>query len=159
MMEGRSGVAFGARLMHALLPAEHPFLIKHAAKIAGVLSTFDRVIFRGYLPICYPRGLLGWMHQLGVKYTEFKTFAPKLAARLLQHAKDTAQAAGRPYRYLPTRESKEEIARGMVAREGITEGLVCVFSCLETCRTFRLRYGEGRPQLTSDLRRCTVLYY
>jgi hypothetical protein len=145
--------------MHALLSADHPFLKKHAAKITGVLSCFDRLIFRGYLPISHPRGVLGWLHQLGVNYTDFKTFAPKLAERLLQHAKDTAQAAGRPYRYLPTRQPKEELARQIAARDGIREGLVCVFSCLETCRTFRLRYGDGWRQLTSDLRRCTVLYY
>lgn len=145
--------------MHAFLSADHPFLTKHADKITGVLSCFDRVVFRGYLPISHPRGVLGWLHQIGVKYTDFKTFAPKLADRLLQHAKDTAQAAGRPYEFLPTRRPKEELARQIAARDGITEGLVCVFSCLETCRTFRLRYGKGRPQLTSDLRRCTVLYY
>ncbi len=27
------------------------FLDKHAAKITGVLSCFDRLLFRGYLPI------------------------------------------------------------------------------------------------------------
>lgn len=145
--------------MHAFLSGEHPFLKKHAAKISGVLSCFDRVIFRGYLPICHPRGVLGWLHQHGVKYTDFKTFAPQLAERLLQHGKDTAAAAGRPYRYLPTRQTKEELARQIAAADGITAGLVCVFSCLETCRTFRLRWGHGRPQLTGDLRRCTVLYY
>jgi hypothetical protein len=145
--------------MHALLPRDHAFLSKHAAKITGVLSCFDRLIFRGYLPICHTRGLLGWLHQLDVKYTDFKTFAPKLAERLLQHAKDTAAAVSRPYQFLPTREPKEELARKIARRDGITEGLVCVFSCLETCRTFRLRYGQGRTQLTSDLRRCTVIYY
>jgi hypothetical protein len=145
--------------MHAFLPADHPFLNKHAARITGVLSCFDRVIFRGYLPICHPRGLLGWLHQIGVKYTDFKNFAPQLSEQLVQHAKDTAQAAGRPYKFLPTREAKEELARQIAARDRVTAGLVCVFSCLETCRTFRLRYGQGRPQLTSDLRRCTVVYY
>ncbi len=145
--------------MHAVLAAEHPFLKKHAAKIRGVLSCFDRLIFRGYLPICHSVGLRGWLYQLGVQDADFKTFAPQLAERLLQHAKDTAAAAGRPYQYLPTRQSKEELARRIAARDGVSEGLVCVFSCLETCRTFRLRYGPGRPQLSGDLRRCTVLYY
>jgi len=145
--------------MHTFVASDHPFLKKHAAKINGVLSCFDRIIFRGYLPICHTRGLLGWLHQLGVKYRDFKHFAPQLAERLLQHAKDTAQAAGRPYQYQATRESKEELARQIAARDGIRQGLVCVFSCLETCRTFRLRYGPGRSHLTPDLRRCTVLYY
>src|SRR3954447_817711 len=84
-------------LMHAFLPAHHPFLHKHAAKIQGALSCFDRVIFRGYLPICHPRGLAGWMWNRGVSVNDFKTFAPGIAERLLQHAKDMAAAAGRPY--------------------------------------------------------------
>jgi hypothetical protein len=30
---------------------------------------------------------------------------------------------------------------------------------METCRTFRVGYGEGRPVVKTDLRRCSVLYY
>jgi hypothetical protein len=127
--------------MHAFLPLEHPFLQRHASHIHAALSCFDRLIFRGYLPICHRRGLLGWLHHLGVAYKDFKQFAPGLAERLLQHAKDVARAAGRPYQYLPTRQPKEELARQIAAREGIRQGLVCVFSCLETCRTFRAHYG------------------
>jgi hypothetical protein len=145
--------------MHAWLSPDHAFLKKHADRVSGVLSCFDRVIFRGYLPICHPRGVLGWLHQQGVDYFHFKNYAPQLAERLLRHAKDLARHMDRPYQYLPTRQSKEELARDIALRDKVREGLVCVFSCLETCRTFRLRYGQGRPRLTPDLRRCTVLYY
>ncbi len=157
---GSSSLSSNSELaMHASLSPEHPFLKRHAARIQGVLSCFDRLIFRGYLPICHRRGLLGWLHHLQVKYRDFKTFAPSLAERLLRHAKDAAKAAGRPYQYLPTRQPKEELARQIAAADGIGEGLVCVFSCLETCRTFRARYGPGHCELKPDLRRCTVLYY
>src|SRR6266403_6121591 len=145
--------------MHGFLSADHPFLKKHADRITGVLSCLDRVIFRGYLPICHPRGLLGWLHQQGVDYWHFKDYAPQLAERLLEHAKDMARRTGRLYEYQSTRQPKEQLAREIAARDGIREGLVCVFSCLETCRTFRLRYAKGRPCLTPDLRRCTVIYY
>jgi len=145
--------------MHAFLPANHPFLKKHTSKIKGVLSCFDRVIMRGYLPICHPRGLAGWMYDRRVRVRDFKTFAPAIAARLLNHAKEMAAKAGRPYAFHAKRQDKEELARQMARRDRITEGLVCVFSCLETCRTFRLKFGEGRPMLHADLRRCTVLYY
>ena len=37
------------------------FLKKHADKISGVLSCFDRVILRGHLPIAGLGYLLGWM--------------------------------------------------------------------------------------------------
>jgi len=144
--------------VHAVL-TQHPFVRKHPGKIVGVLSCFDRLIFRGYLPICHVRGLLGWLHHLRVRYRDFKDFAPRLAERLLTHAKDMARAAGRPYQYLPSRQPKEELARQLAAQDGIRAGLVCVFSCLETCRTFRAHYGPGHSQLRPDLRRCTVLYY
>ena len=99
------------------------------------------------------------MHQRGVAQKDFKVFAPAIAERLVQHAKEMAAHAGRPYQYHARREQKEELARQWAQRDGITQGLVCVFSCLETCRTFRLKYGPGQGRLEADLRRCTVLYY
>jgi hypothetical protein len=145
--------------MRACLPADHPFLHRHAGKIRAVLSSFDRVIYRGYLPICHPRGLAGWMYGRGVSIKDFRKFAPAIAERLLDHAKDLAARADRPYEFHAKRQEKEELARQIARRDHIDEGLVCVFSCLETCRTFRLKYGQGRPVLQPDLRRCTVLYY
>jgi hypothetical protein len=37
------------------MPAMETFAAKHAAKIRGTLSCFDRVLFRGYLPL-----MSGW---------------------------------------------------------------------------------------------------
>src|SRR5204863_188648 len=53
----------------------------------------------------------------------------------------------------------EENARAMAEADGITDGLVCVYSTLEACRTFRVRYGDGKPTVGPDLRVCLVLYY
>jgi len=36
------------------------FVAKHAAKTTGTLSCFDRVLFRGHLPLGYPTGTSGW---------------------------------------------------------------------------------------------------
>ena len=46
----------------AALTADHPFLVKHQGKVQGVLSCFDRVIFRGYLPLSYAKGLVGFLY-------------------------------------------------------------------------------------------------
>ena len=56
-------------------------------------------------------------------------------------------------------ESKEEVARG-IARDKIEEGLVCVLSCVETCRTFDVyRNREKRKlELVSRIRKCLFLY-
>ena len=51
--------------------------------------------------------------------------------------------------HLPSRERMEDNARALAAKDGITDGLVCVYGINETCRTFRVRYGDdmsGRTQ-------------
>jgi hypothetical protein len=142
----------------AAITLDHAFVRKHAAKIQGVLSCFDRVIFRGYLPFCDPAGMAGFLSQQGVLLKDFKNYAPQIAERLKEHVGTVVAAAGGTFRFLPKKERMEAAARELVRQRGLREGIVCGFSCLETCSTFRLQYGEGRPQLRKDYRRCTVLY-
>jgi len=52
----------------------------------------------------------------------------------------------------------EDAARKLAGERGVTQGIVCGFSQLETCATFRLQFAQGRPRLKKDYRRCTVLY-
>ena len=137
---------------------DHPFLRKHAPSIRGVLSCFDRVIFRGYLPLSYARGLEGFLAHQGVLLKDFKTFAPQMAERLKAHVRGLVEAAGAPFRHLPKKIRMEDEARQLARARGQTEGIVCGFSQLETCATFRLQFAQGRPRLQRDYRRCTVLY-
>lgn len=140
------------------ITADHPFLHKHAAQIQGVLSCFDRVIFRGHLPCSYPRGLEGFLSQQGILLKNFKHYAPQVAERLKQHVRAQVEQAGAPFRHLPRKERMEEQARRIVQEKGLRDGIVCGFSCLETCRTFRLQFAQGRPTLKKDFRRCLVVY-
>ena len=55
--------------------ADHPFLAKHQQQISGVISCFDRVIFQGHLPLCYPKGLAGFLYQQQVLLKNFKDYA------------------------------------------------------------------------------------
>jgi hypothetical protein len=142
----------------AAITTAHPFVVKHQAHIQGVLSCFDRVIFRGYLPFCHPRALEGFLAKENVLLKNFKTFAPQVAERLKQHVKTLVEQAGAPFRHLPSKTRMEEEARRLLQAHGQQGGIVCGFSCLETCRTFRLQYAQGRPCLKKDFRRCLVLY-
>jgi hypothetical protein len=142
----------------AAITTDHPFLVKHADKVQGVLSCFDRVIFRGYLPLSYAKGLEGFLYQQKVLLKDFKDYAPQIAERLKEHVKGLLAKAGAPYRHLPSKEKMEEQARQLARDKGIGEGLVCGFSQLETCRSFRFEHSAGRPRLRPDFRRCLVLY-
>ncbi len=140
----------------AAITTAHPFLVKHADKIDGVLSCFDRVIFRGYLPLSYARGLSGFLYQQQVLLKDFKDYAPRIAERVKEHVKGLVEKAGAPYRHLPTKEPMEEQARRLAKDKDIKEGIVCGFSRLETCRSFRFEHSAGLPRLRPDFRRCLV---
>jgi hypothetical protein len=142
----------------AAITAEHPFLVKHTDQITGVLSCFDRVILRGYLPLSYPQGMSGFLYQQKVLLKDFKDYAPAIAERVKEHVKAQVEKAGAPYRHLPTKEPMEQQARQRAQKKGIREGIVCGFSQLETCRSFRFEYRAGLPRLRMDFRRCLVLY-
>ena len=144
------------------------FLKKHADKISGVLSCFDRVILRGHLPIAGLGYLLGWMTHRKISlnvarsepgWRKFKDIAPYFQRRLKAHAQALAQKAGRPYRHLPQPDQMEQQARELAERDNIQAGLICVFTAMERCQTFRIRYGEQGPRLGPDVRVCLVIYY
>jgi hypothetical protein len=142
----------------AIITTDHAFVRKHHQKIAGVLSCFDRMIFRGHLPLSYPRGLEGFLYRQKVLLKHFKDYAPQLAERVKTHVKGMVLRAGAPWRHLPSKEPMEEQARALAKEKGIRDGIVCGYSQLETCRTYRFEYTPGRPRLRHDYRRCTVLY-
>ena len=144
------------------------FLAKHAGKISGVLECFDRVILRGHLPIAGTGYFSTWLYSknisLNLKQPEpgwwtFKEAAPWFADTLKAHAQTFAAKANRLYKHLPTHEKMEQSARDLAVNDHILDGLVCVYGAMETCRTFRVRYGDGAPKIGSDRRVSLVLYY
>ena len=68
-------------------------------------------------------------------------FREKVSSDLKEHAETLARRAGRPFVYVPTAAaSKEAIARKIMADDKISEGLICVLSCVEPCM-FACRRG------------------
>ena len=138
------------------------FVHRHAADVIGVLSGFDRVLFRGTLrSISYAKGLDRFMGAAHVKYRDYGTFVQGLSAQLKTHAEALAKASGRPFLYLSaSSQSKEDLARQIAQRDGVTEGLVCVLRCVELCRTFSIRRQEaGDFGFVSQNRKCLHLYF
>ncbi len=72
-----------------------------------------------------------------------KPFLLANAERVKAHALAMAREHGRPFEYLSVTMRQEDAARKIAGRDGIDDGLVCVFSALEPCRTFSLRFTTG----------------
>ncbi len=138
------------------------FIQRHEPDVIGVLSGFDRMRFRGTLrSICYSEGLDRYLGAVGVRYRDFGVFAQGLSERLKDHARELARQAGRPFEYVPrSSEEKEKIAQGIAVRDGVSEGLVCVLSCVEPCQSFSIRRdGKGGFGFRSEERKCMHLYF
>ncbi len=72
-----------------------------------------------------------------------------------------AETLGREVRYLASaRTRKETVAREIAARDGITEGLVCVLKCVEPCASFEIYRNAKtkRLELQPRLRKCLHHY-
>src|SRR5260370_14915950 len=109
------------------------FIRKHGEVIEGVLSCFDRMLFRGYLPIMSGGAMAEFLQAKGVDRWGLKTFLLTQAARLKKHAMEMAAAAGRPYQYLGERTRKEDLARQIAERDGSVTGWFASLRCLN-CR-------------------------
>jgi hypothetical protein len=138
----------------------NPFLAKFASSLIAVLSCHDRLIFKGHLPFSDEAHLNRFIdHTLRIKRKDFPAFAEGKAEHLVAHAKDLAARHGAPYVYLQGRHRKEDLVQEQIRARRLGEGLVCVLCCQETCRTVKLRYGDGRPRLVFALRPQRVLYF
>ena len=88
-----------------------------------------------------------------------KPFLLEQAQRMKTHAAVLAAQAGRPYQYLSEPTRKQDLARKIAERDRISEGLVCIVSVVEPCRTFSLTWKENKAWIRPAKRKCLQLYY
>jgi len=142
------------------MPTINAFAEKFADTIVSVLECPDRVIFKGYLPF-FRNGDLNRLCDsgLGMRRKDFIPFLEGMSEELVDHAKRVAAEAGAPYHYLQGTHDKEQIVRAEIAKRGLTEGLVAVLCCMETCRGVKLRRGPHRPELVFTSRPQRAVYF
>ena len=91
---------------------------------------------------------------------DFKRFVTTHSKTINAHAEAVATRYERPFLYLDRNTiRKEDEARRIAQRDGITRGLICVFRALEGCQSFKLVPGEGRPRLRNAQRKCLCYYF
>lgn len=140
------------------------FMTRHADRVAGILTGFDRMRFRGTLrSISHARGVDKWLGAQHVLLKNFGTWAEQCSQALVAHAKELAAEAGCPYEYLSSwRLSKEDRARALLPDpRPQTTTLLAIFGCQEGCQSFTVR-GDRATQRLRVIpleRRCTHLYF
>lgn len=139
------------------------FLTRHASRITGIRSGFDRLLFRGQvLSISFVDGMDRFLSSQRILYKDFSAFAQQISDRVKQHAETIALQAGRPFEYLASSQvRKDEQASAIATELGIQEGLVCVFSCVEPCQSYTIRRDRAgkRLRLVMGERTCLYVYF
>ena len=140
----------------------------HGDAVVGSLAMFDRLIFRGHLQrLFFGDGVRVFLWEQGVPLTEFGAWAERATGIICEHAQRMAEQAGRPYVYLENNttrdsgQSKEDLARQIAERDGISEGLICVLRALEPSLSFKLRRNRQtqRLEIVTAKRPCLQLYF
>ena len=131
-------------------------------KIKGVLSTFDRIIIKGYsLQLSNVSQMGYFLSHNNVLLKDFGTYAEDVTKSLCTHIENIAKTNNRPYKFLYGNDSdKGELAKEILNENPITEGLICIFSNIEVCSTMNvIKNGETKKlELRWGPRKCKYYY-
>jgi hypothetical protein len=139
------------------------FITRYHDKIRGVLSGFDRVLFRGHLTsLWYEKGLRHFLAAQGVLLKHFGPFVQAVTQMLRQASVEVAEKASVPVIYLESSKTrKEDVIRRLLKERPIDHGLIAILSCVEPCvswQIYRSREEQTqKPQLR--WRKCLHLYH
>jgi hypothetical protein len=142
--------------MNALVP-------QNADRVIGELSGWDRLTYRGTLRmLAFAGGMARYLSRVGVLLKDFGDHAQAMTEQLIHASLRRAEAAGRPVEYLYSPGiRKDDYARQIAQRDGITEGLICVLTCVEPCRSFDIYRNRQQKilELVARHRKCKFLYH
>lgn len=139
------------------------FIKKHSDKILGVISGFDRLIFKGCVrQLMYESGMSYYLSSHGILLKNFKDHALHYSSQLKNQTQKYAADNQRPFIYLPgSHGSKEKMAQKIAEKDNIKEGLICVFSTMESCRSYKVVGNRAiqKLQIKSYPTKCLHFYH
>jgi hypothetical protein len=138
------------------------FVSRFQGLVTGVLSGFDRLVFRGHLtPLRFDGGMFLFLKRTGIRLLDFKNYVVATSEAVRDRSLAQAERDHRPVRYLPSSAtSKEDLARTLLAENPIEQGLVCAFKTVEPCVSFEYHRSKDKNERGLRLRptKCLHLY-
>ena len=132
--------------------------------IKGSIEGFDRLVFKGTLkPISFALGMQAFLRTQGVLNKDYKEWVTKQSTSIIKSAEEYSQKhCDREIIYIPSINTrKEELAHNLQKESRIADGLIGVWSCVESCNTFKSTFDAtaGFPTLRPVKSRCKHLYF
>jgi hypothetical protein len=136
---------------------------RHAAQIEGVLGCWDRMLIFGTLPrICFAGGMTSFLFERKIRIFDYPKFAEPFRSRIRENAEQMAAEAGIEIEFIRKRNfRKEDRVKEILAKRGEGPGLVCVFSAMEPCSTYKPWHNKqtGQTYLVPDEGKCLHCYF
>ena len=136
---------------------------RYAEQIGGVLSCWDRMLIFGTLPrICFAEGMTSYLYEHHIRIFDYPRFAEPFRNQLRENAERLAAENGVEIEFLRRRNMrKEDRVKEILARRGDHPGLVCIFSAMEPCSTYKPWHNKqtGRTYLLPDDGKCLHYYF
>lgn len=138
------------------------FLARYRPAITGVLSGFDRLVFRGsILALIRKGGMYTFLQRAGVQLLGFKDFVLATSEQLKKASLAEAREHDRPIQHLPSSTTdKEALAQELLRQHPVNAGLICVLTVVEPCSSFEYHLSQDRSErgLKLRTRKCLHLY-
>jgi hypothetical protein len=139
------------------------FLSRFGSLVSGVLSGFDRLIFRGHLRrLCYAQGLEGFLAFRGIRRMDFGDHAEAWTKLVQESALEPLIARGVHFEHLVSSSiDKGAIAQRILHERGNAIGPVCVFTVVEPCTIWNAHRSRALKRIVFDRRqgRCQHVYH
>jgi hypothetical protein len=137
---------------------------KFSTLVKGVISGFDRIVFKGMIrPLMYSAGMESFLRFRKVLNKDFKNYAITHSRAIIESAEEIAQSqcAGEITHIRSSNERKEALAHKRQEETGVNEGLIGIWSCVESCNTYRSVFNpeQKHPTLRGEWSKCKHLYY
>jgi len=139
-------------------------LSKFTGVVKNVITGFDRIVLKGMIrPIMYPEGMESFLRSRGVLNKDYKDYVMGQSQAIIGPAEELAKSHGdSKIIYISSPNvRKEELAHKRQEEMGIKEGLIGIWSCVESCNTFKSTYSPEKtyPTLMSEWSKCKHLYF
>jgi len=136
------------------------FVARFRSQITGVLSGFDRLVFRGTLrSLVRKGGMYAFLCRASVRLLDFKSFVVKTSDEVKRAALADAERLGRPIRYLESSHIKKDaLAEQLLSEHPVDSGLVCAFKTVEPCMSFEYHRSHDKKERGLRLRPAKCLH-
>lgn len=137
---------------------------KYSDKIYGTITCYDRMIIQGYIPNwSHADAMTAYMKSNAIRIFDYSSFSQPLTDQVRHNAQQIAHENGIEIEFIRKLHAfrKDDHIQKIISETGKTEGLIHIFSAMESCNTYKPWHDKttGRTFLKFDKSKCLHYYF